>query len=334
MSASTHLSARRPSAGDSRIVVLVTLPIILVLFAVGVASADLPAGVTRLSAADAERSGSIVRLNRQSVGGSTLVEVKPPTDGMTLLAISSDGRVVALADQVGERSGTLTVAAADGSQLRVELPGLLAATFAVDGSSLAVIDGSGALWRVDAAAGRRELIAEGPFLGSPLIGADGSLVMLAVPSVEAPYRSTLVRIAPDSGLATVLTAEALVYAAFPLDDGDLAVVAHRPTGTVVDRVGGESERRLADLGAGAVNVTVAGDGRIAFEVAGEGIFVIELSGSVPRGLGAGTRPCFAADGMSVLVSRGAHRVALSLDCSQLAEVDGLAGFAGSAGCLP
>ena len=327
-------SARRKSLCDARIVALAALPLIFVLLVAGVASADLPAGVMRLSPADAERSGSIVQLTPRSVQGSTLVVVQPPTDGMSLLAVSADGSAVALTDLIGEQSAALTLAVADGSQLRIALPGVLAATFAADGSWLAVIDGRGALWRLDASTGQRDLIADGPFIGSPVIGADGSLVMLSVPSVEAPYRSQLVRVPAVTGVVSVLSAEELVYAAFPLDDGDLAVVAHEPTGTVVGRVGKRGERRLADLGAGAVNVNVAADGRIAFEVAGEGIFLVEMPGSAPRSLGVGTRPCFAPDGSSILVLRGQRPVALSLDGSPLAAADGLAGFAGSAGCLP
>lgn len=334
MSASIYLGARRQPAGNPRVIALAALPFILVLLLAGVASADLPPGVVRLSAADAGRSGSIVRLIRHSVQGSNLVEVEPPGAGMSLLAVSTDGSALALADRLGDLSGALTLAAPDGSQLRIALPGLLAATFAADGSWVAVVDGRGALWRVDATTGRSELIADGPFIGSPLVAADGSFVMLAVPSVEAPYRSRLVRLAPDTGLASVLSAQELVYAAFPLDEGDLAVVAHEVTGTVVNRVGSGGERRLADLGRGAVNVSVAADGRIAFEVAGDGIYLVEPSGSEPRRLGAGTRPCFAPDGSSVLVSRGQQRVALDLDGAELAKTDGLAGFAGSTGCLP
>lgn len=334
MSAPICLGVRRQSLGAPRILVLAALPFILAMLASGIASADLPPGVVRLSPADAERSGSIIRLTRRSVQGSTLVGVQPPSGGMSLLAVSPDGDAVALADQVGELSGALTLATADGSQLRIALPGLLGATFAPDASWLAVVDGRGALWRVDAALGRSQLIADGPFIGSPLMAEDGSLLTLAVPSVEAPYRSSLVRVAPDTGVVTMVSAQELVYAAFPLDDGDVAVVAHEVIGTLVDRVGTGGERRLADLGAGAVNVNVAGDGRIVFEVAGEGIYLLDLPGSAPRALGGGTRPCFAPDGSSVLVLRGQERVALSLDGSPLAEVDGLAGFAGSAGCLP
>ncbi|HVE28156.1 MAG TPA: hypothetical protein VNC22_22270 [Sporichthya sp.] len=334
MSASICFRARRPRSGDPRVAMIVMLPIILVLLAAGIASADLPPGVTRLSVSDAERSGSIVRLIPHAIGGSTLVDVMPPASGMSLLAVSTDGGTVALTDRVGELSGSLTLASDDGSQLRITLPGLLATTFAPDGSWLAAIDGRGALWRIDATVGRSELIAEGPFIGSPLIAADGSLLVLAVPSVEAPYQSRLVRVTPDAGDVSVLSDEELVYAAFPLDDGDLAAVAHDPGGTVVVRVGGDGERRVADLGAGAVNVSVARDGRIAFEVVDEGIFLLDQPGSAPRGLGPGTRPCFAPDGSSVLVLRGQQRVALSLEGSPLAWADGQAAFAGSEGCLP
>ncbi|HTI29598.1 MAG TPA: hypothetical protein VL687_04500 [Methylomirabilota bacterium] len=333
MSASICLSARRHRAGEPRVAVLATLPIIIILLAAGIAAADLPRGVVRLTPADAERSGTSFHLVRHAVRGSSLVEVEPASAGMSLLAVSADGGTVALADQIAELTAVLTLAAVDGSQLRISLPGLLAATFAPDGSWLAVIDGRGAVWHVDATLGGSDLIAAGPFIGSPLIGADGSLVMLAVPSVEAPYRSRLVRVVLDTGAASLLSAQELVYAAFPLDDGDLAVVAHGVTGTVVSRLGDVGERVMADLGAGAVNVSVAGDGRMAFEVTGGGIFLVDRPGSTPIRVGAGTRPCFAPDGRSVLVSRGQQRVALSLDGSQLAEADAMAGYAGSAGCL-
>ena len=76
-----------------------------------------------------------------------------------------------------------------------------------------------------------------------------------MPSVEAPYRSELVRTAPD-GTATTLTSESLVYGVQPLGDGSLAVVAHRPAGTVVMRLGDGTPTVLVDLGPDAVNVAV------------------------------------------------------------------------------
>lgn len=342
MSASLGAAAPRHRPDDvRRLGWLAVIPIILAMLAVGVASADLPSAALRLSAEDAARSGSTIRLLRHAVEGATLLEVQTAatsaaTDrAVSLLAVSQDGSQVALADRVGEPSGSLTVARADGSQLRVQLPGLLAAGFAVDGAWLAVVDGRGALWQVDAESGQAVQLADGPFLGSPIAAADGSLLLLSVPSVEAPYRSHLVRVAPSTGAATPLSSDELVYAGYPLADGSVAVVAHEPGRTVVRKVGGGGSQLLADLGRGAINVAVAPDGRrIAFEMAGRGIFLLDSLAASPRSLGIGSQPCFAADASSLLVRRGSGRVALSMDGSVLAVTDRLAGFVGSAGCLP
>jgi len=333
MSTSAGASARRHPPNDRRLATLAALPIVFAVLAVGVASADVPSGAVRLSADDAQRSGSAIRLTRQPVGGSTLVRIQPPqTASPSLLAVSPDGTLAALADRVGELSGSLTVASVDGGQLQLQLPGLIGAAFAGDASWIAVIDGRGALWRVDVDSGRAELIADGAFLGSPLVAADGSLLLLSVPSVEAPYRSRLVRYDPATGISAELSDEELVYGAFPLDGGDLAVVAHRPEGSVVQRLTTAGARVMATLSPGAINVAVAGNGRIAFERDGEGILLLDAPGSAPRPLGIGSRPCFAPDGSSLLIRRGDQSIALGLDGSVLAVIDELAAFAGAAGC--
>jgi hypothetical protein len=334
MSASHGAIARRHSPGNPRIAVYLAVPLILALAAIGVASAEMPPGVTRVSAADAERTGSAIHLTQRAVAGSTLVEVEASTTRMSLLAVSADGTEVALADELGEASGSLTLAEIDGEQLRIAMPGLLAASFATDGTWLAVIDGRGAAWRVDAGSGRGALLADGPFLGSPVIERDGSLLVLAVPSVEAPYQSRLVRLQPATGAVTPLSEEELVYGAFPLEDGDLAVVAHERDGTVVYRLGGAGERPLADLGPGAVNVAVGGNGRIAFERSGDGIYVVDPPGPAARRIGAGSMPCFGPDGSSLLIRRADQSLALDLDGSVLVVSDEPAGFAASAGCMP
>jgi hypothetical protein len=334
MSASEGAIARRHPAGNPRIAAYLAVPIILVLVAAGVASAELPPGVTRVSAADAERMGSAIHLRSQPVRGATLVQVEAPAAGMSLMAVSADGSQVALADQLGEASGSLTLASIDGEQLRIATPGLLAASFASDGTWLAVIDGRGALWRVDAVSGWSALLAEGPFIGSPVEEADGSLLLLAVPSVQAPYQSQLIRLAPATGAATRLSDEDLVYGAFPLDGGDLAMVAHEVDGNMVRRISGSRDRLLVDLGIGAVNVAVAGNGRIAYERNGQGVYLVDAPGLAARRVGAGSRPCFSPDGSSILVRRGDQTLALDLDGSVLAVADEPAGFAGSAGCLP
>lgn len=336
MSASLGAAVRRHPPGLPHLASLAATPLILVVLAVGLASADRPATL-RISAAEAAQAGTALHLVPHPLGGSTLVEVKPPASGAatgSLLAVSPDGGEVALADQVGELAGSLTLARSDGSQLRVPLPGLLGAGFAPDGTWLAVIDGRGALWRVDEESGTAAPIADGPFLGTPVVGADGNVLLLFVPSVEAPYRSQLVSLAPSTGIATAVSSDELVYAGFPLSDGSVAVVAHEPGRTVVRRVGTDGPQLMADLGRGAVNASVAPDGRrIAFELAG-GIFLIDAPGAAPKSVGTGSRPCFAADGASVLVRRDAGAAAISLDGSILALTDRAAGFAGATGCLP
>jgi hypothetical protein len=334
MSASEGAIARRHPPGNPRIAAYLAVPIILVLVAAGVASAELPPGVTRVSAADAERTGSAIRLRSQPIRGATLVQVEAPAAGMSLMAVSADGSHVALADQLGEASGLLTLASIDGEQLRIATPGLLAASFASDGTWLAVIDGRGALWRVDAVSGWSAMLAEGPFIGSPVVEADGSLLLLAVPSVQAPYQSQPIRLAPATGAATRLSDEDLVYGAFPLDGGDLAIVAHEIDGNMVRRISGSRDKVLVDLGIGAVNVAVAGNGRIAYERNRQGVYLVDTPGLAARRVGAGSRPCFSPDGSSILVRRGDQTLALDLDGSVLAVADEPAGFAGSVGCLP
>jgi hypothetical protein len=333
MSASEGAIVRRRRASNPRIAVYLAVPFMFALVAVSVASAELPLGVTRISAADADQTGSAIHLRRQPVGGGTLVRVEAATPG-SLLAVAVDGAQVALADQLGEASASLTLARIDGEQLRIAMPGLLAASFAADGSWLAVIDGRGALWRVDSASGAAALLAEGPFIGSPILQADGSVLLLAVPSVQAPYQSRLIRLAVATGAVTRLSGEDLVYGAFPLDGGDLAVVAHRVDGNIVRRISGSSDKLLVDLGIGAVNVAVAGNGRIAFERNGDGVYLLDAPGRAARRITEGRRPCFSPDGSSILVRQGDEMLGLDLDGSVLAVVDEPAGFAGSDGCLP
>ncbi|HLE88422.1 MAG TPA: hypothetical protein VI733_00035 [Candidatus Limnocylindria bacterium] len=319
---------------------LIPVTLILAVLTAGLALADPGPAATRLSAADAARAGLAIRLARHAVRGETLIEVLPgaasvgPAAASRLLAASPDGTVAALADRLGEPSGTLVVAHGDGSQLRLDLPGLLAAAFTADGSRLAVIDGRGALWQVDVQRGDAEMLAAGPFLGTPIVASDGSILLLSVSSVEAPYRSRLVRLDPSSGVTVELATDELVYAAFPLADGAVAFAAHQPGRTVVQRIprGSVTTELVADLGRGAVNVTVSGDGRtIAYE-AGSAVFLVTGAGAAPRRLGPGSEPCLAPDGGALLVRRGARAVLLALDGSILAVLEGPARFAGAAGC--
>jgi hypothetical protein len=329
-------STRRQSPDDSRrVALLLVIGVLLVILGVGLASAEIPARTVHLSSEDAARSGSLVGMTLRAAGGSALLQVQPSDGATSLLAVSPDGGQAALADRVGDLSGTLTLAKPDGSQVRVSFPGLLGAGYATDGAWLAVLDGRGALWEVDSANGEAVQLAEGPFLGTPIVAKDGSLMLLSVPSVEAPYRSRLIRFVPSSGAITTLASDDLVYAGYPLDDGTLAVVAHTPVGTVVRRVGPHIAQVLADLGPGAINVGVAGDGRhIAFEKEGHGILMVDRPGGSARIVGVGSRPCFAPDSSLLLVRRVDESAALSVDGSVLAITPRLTGIVGSSGCLP
>jgi hypothetical protein len=162
---------------------------------------------------------------------------------------------------------------------------------------------------------------------------DGSLLVLSVPSVETPYRSRLLRLDPESGAVTALSTDELVYAGFPLEGGGVAVVAHRPDGTLVRRVAAAATQVLATLGPGAVNVSVAPNGTLAYEVAGQ-ILMIDGPQAAPRRIGPGTRPCLAADGSRLLLRRGSQTVVIGPDRSTLFSTGELAGLAGTAGCLP
>src|SRR6185369_1870156 len=76
MSAPERAMTRRHPAGNPWIAAYLAMPFVLALLAVGVASAELPSGVTRVSAADAERTGSAIHLARQLIRGATLVRVE------------------------------------------------------------------------------------------------------------------------------------------------------------------------------------------------------------------------------------------------------------------
>jgi hypothetical protein len=274
----------------------------------GSAVAERAPAVSTVSAEEAALSGRDIVIARRDDLARGLAEVRVPTattltrasGADQLLAVAPDAASAAIAAQVGAGATALIIARSDGSQLRVELPGLIAAAFASDGSWLAAVDGRGALWRVDAAGGAARQIASGPFLGQPVPRVDGSVLALRVPSVEAPYQSQLLRVAAD-GSGISLSGEALVYGVQPMADGSLAVIAHRPSGTVALRLAGGSATPMADLGPDAVNAAVDHAGTaIAWEHAGE-ILLQRLPGGRPERIGAGTHPRFSADGQALLV---------------------------------
>jgi hypothetical protein len=274
----------------------------------GSAVAQRAPAVLRISPSQAVQAGQPIVIARHDDLAPGLAEVRVPSSisatrgGGTnqLLAVAPDAATAAVAGQIGPETTSLIMARADGSQVQVELPGLIAAAFAPDQSWLAAIDGRGTLWRVAAADGAAQQIAAGPFIGQPVVEAGGSVLALQVPSVEAPYRSELVRVMSD-GAAMPMTTEALVYGAQPMADGSLAAVAHRPTGTVVLHLAGGRATVLADLGADAVNVAVdRSAAAVAWEQAGN-VYLRRLPAGRAQRIAAGTHPRFSADGQALLV---------------------------------
>jgi hypothetical protein len=266
-----------------------------------------------------------------------LVEVRSREAGpRRLLAVAPDGRAAATAHGSDPAGARLSVARLHASPLGPQLPGILDAGFAADGTWLAAIDGAGAMWRIPADSAAPSVVTGGPFVGPVSVEPGGAILASRVPSLEAPHRSRLSRIGPG-GIATVISTESLVYGSARLADGTIAVVAHRPTGTVVLRLAARGSVLVADLGLGAVNVSLAADGRrLAFERAGE-VHLLDVGSGVDRRVGSGTRPRLAPDGRALLVDRDGRTVVLADDGSLIADLGhSVAGFAAcpGEGCQP
>lgn len=337
MSTSRRPAARHlPGAARGLLVLFALLPLTTSI-AIGDASAEPPPAVTHLDAAEARRSGVSVSLLRHDLQGAALLQVVAPTDSAQarLLAAAPDGSSVAFATSPRSAGGELTIAAADGAQVRVRLPGVSGAGFAPEGGRLAAIDESGSLWLVDVRSGASRQIAEGPFVGSPAFETDGSLLLLAASSFEAPLLSQPVVVAVEDGALSPISDDELVYEIFPLTDGGRALVVHEGGGTVVKRLSADGSSIVADLGSDATGVTISADGsRIAFQRA-DGVFLIDTVGAPPRRVGDGADPTLSPNGDLLLVRRGASTALLSADGSVVAEYEGAATFIGCVeGCLP
>lgn len=306
---------------------------------IGPAVAEQRTPAVRVSAAEAQRTGTAISITRRGDLAPGLTEVLVPgrqpdaPDGAdALLAVAPDGSMAAVASQIGPEPTSLILARVDGSQLQVQMPGLISAGFAPDSSFLAAIDGAGSLWRVDATLGDARRLASGPFLGSPLIDEGGAILVMRVASVVAPFTSHLVRVGADGSTVAELTDDDLVYGAHRLDDGSLAVVVHQPGGTLVVRGQSPGPRELlANLGPDAVNVGIAPDGAaIAWERAGF-VYMRELAAGQAREIGAGAHPRFGPDGTALLIDRPGGVSLLDRSGRALAALDGQAAFATCAG---
>lgn len=328
------MSARTVAA--QRAVALAAIVPLLAMLLVNVASAADPASmVRRLDASAPRRIGASFTLQRNPGPPAAIVEVRAD-DGAQfagkLLDVAPDGASAALADAPGQAAAVLVIARADGTQLRLEMPGLLAATFSSDGARLAAVDGHGRLWAVDTAAATAHALADGPFIDAPIVEPDGSTIALAVPSIEAPFQSRLVAIDP-SGAVSVISDEDLVYDAIRLADGSLVAVAHRPQGTVLTFAGADRRALLNDLGPDAVNVSLSADGSVvAWENAGR-IFV-RAAGGPPAEIGPGSEPAVAPDGASMLVRRDGGSTLMRMDGTEIGRFAVASAFVECAGCTP
>lgn len=288
-----------------------------------------------LAADEAERAGLRLAFLEHPELPARILEISHGQPGQprgftSILAAAPDGARVAVAVKTGQDPTWLVIAEAGGDQLRVPIDGLLAAAFAPDGSWLAATDGTGRLWQVDVVDGGATLLAEGPFVGALSVEADGALLALAVPSVEAPFSSRLVRIDTD-GAVSVLSDEELVYDARRLPDGALAVVTHRPAGNVLLRLADGGSATVVDLGPGAVHVTTSDDMQlVAWERDGY-VFARDGGGRTVR-IARGTRPQMSADGRVILVEATGGVAAYGSDGSLLAELGGPAILLGCGEC--
>jgi hypothetical protein len=296
------------------------------------------ASVSSLSSDEAADQGRTISIVPRLDLAPGLAEVHTPAPdagvaGATanrLLALSPRGDVAAIAKQLGPDPTTLVLALADQSQLLIQMPGLIAAGFAPDGSWLAAVDGTGALWRVQADTGAATHLHDGPFIGRPTVEATGSIIALSVSSVEAPFVSRLARVAVDGSAVAFLSADELVYGAQPLVDGSLAVVARTAFSTGVWRLADGQRQGLVDLGQDAVNVAIAPSGDVvAWERSGE-VFLRALPGGKAIRLASGSHPRFAGDGRSVLVELQEGSLLVGRDGRIIATLDSQAGFASCA----
>lgn len=281
-----------------------------------------PPPVTRLDVTALRESGRALTLVQRSVDGVDLVEPKPAGGGLKRprpLAAAPDGMTLAISTVEPGRLGPLTLARADGSQLEVELPGVRGAAFEPGGAWLAVVDLTGALWRVDAVTGLSARQSDGPYAPDVSVLADGRILAVRQSAVDAPLWASAETI--DSGgtitpMPGGLAIEAqLVYGATPLLDGSVALVRHKVGGGIaIVRLEASGETALASLD-GVAGVAVSPDGNRLGWPAAEVTWlapVADLGAAVAIGDGSPVR--FSPDGSLLLV--------LGAEAAEILEVGG------------
>jgi hypothetical protein len=301
-----------------------------------------PPAVTFRDAISVRDAGQQIGLPVRALGRVQVVEPRTAVgDPVPTFTAAPDGATVAISPVAPGQSGPLVLAHADGSQVEVALPGVRGAAFSPDGTWLAVVDGAGALWRVDAASGAATILAEGPFGPDPSILADGDILVVRLSSLEAPFWANAELIDASSGSAasvdpgTVPEAQ-LVYAASPLIDGGVVLVRHRVGGgvSILRATPGQSLTELADLE--AATVAVSPDGDWLAWIDGEAVRLAPTrSPNKPTELGPGSMARFAPDGSLVLVLGDQSAAVVDLDGNRFDEASTSACWIGDGrGCRP
>jgi hypothetical protein len=267
-----------------------------------------PPAVTVRDAAAVRDRGMAVSLATRSVAGVGVLE---PRFGAELgaagpLAATLDGSALAMTSVPAGQVGPLTLARADGSQIEVSLPGVRGAAFEPAGSWLAVVDVSGALWRVDAATGAATPVADGPFGPDVTVLPGGDVLVIRMSSVEAPTWAAAQRIDPDGGDAVAVGAAdaqtALVYRATALIDGSVALVRHRIGGGVdLARIAPDGlEMDLAHSPQPGVTISPSGD-RLAWAADGSVWLASVGEEPSPVAVGSGSAGSFSPDGSLLMI---------------------------------
>jgi hypothetical protein len=307
-----------------RAVLLVAL--VLGLGAVAATSAA-PAPTSRqLDAEAVARAGLSLTWTSGAAGGSRLAMSRD-----RLLAVSADGSAVAAASGPAGTGADLVMARSDGSQIRLTALDPLGATFSPNGATVWVVSLAGALSRLDTVTGAQASVAAGPF-ATGLVGAnDGSLLALGLDSVEAPTRSSLVRLASDGTVQELLPAVRIVYRVFSLDTGEVWALVHQPgkAPALIDVADGLPTTTVAV----GLDLDVSPDGRfLAWTDAGEVLLASVAGGESTRSMGPGSSPRFGPTGLTVLVRRAASATVLGIDGELITDLSAGACWAGDGEC--
>lgn len=202
-----------------------------------------------------------------------------------------------------------------------------AAAFSPNGSRLAVVDGGGALWVVDAASGSAIKVADagpnGLVFGRWVRFGDGDHVYVQlVGSVEIPIPSFIAAVNVQDGTITTLSDDSWAYGPRLLADGSIAYVHLNNDGSYVVRrlrEGGEVTD-MAQVGT-ADWIDVSTDGVVAFSD-GLTTFLVSEPGGTPVPVG-GMYPRFSPGGRTLLTydSVSGQSILYSLDGSVVDTMD-------------